>query len=91
MNIPDYIFVHLPSPTKANGVGVNVSRSSKFSEKENLLLQIQGYEDLWFDVKILGQVSKFIFAVIYRHPQNSINVFIQALDENMQRLNNKKV
>ena len=54
-------------------------------------MQIQGCEDLWFDVKISGLLSKYAFAVIYHHPRNSINAFIEALDENMQRLNNKKV
>ena len=32
-----------------------------------------------------------MFAVICRHPRNSINAFIQALDVSMHRLNNKKV
>ena len=68
-----------------------MSRSLKFSENESLRLQIQGCEDLWFDVEIPGLKSKYVFAVIYRHPRNSINSFIEALDENMQRLNNKKV
>ena len=91
VNIADYTFVHLPSPTKAGGIGAYVSRSLKFSENESLRLQIQGCEDLWFDVEIPGLKSKYVFAVIYRHPRNSINSFIEALDENMQRLNNKKV
>ena len=91
MNIPDYTFVHLPSPTKAGDVGAYVSRSMKFSENESLRLQIQGCEDLWFDVEIPGLKSKYVITVIYRHPRNSINTFIEALDENMQRLNNKKI
>ena len=91
VNIPDYTFVHLPSPTKTGDVGAFVSRSLKFSKNESLRLQIQGCEDLWFDVEIPGLKSKYVFAVIYRHPRNSINTFIEALDENMQRLNNKKV
>ena len=52
---------------------------------------MEGCEDLWFDVEIPALKSKHVFAVIYRHPRNSINAFIEALDENMQRLNNKKV
>ena len=40
VNIPDYTFVHLPTPTKPGGVGGYVSRSLKFSENESLLLQI---------------------------------------------------
>ena len=91
MNIPDYTFVHLPSPNKAGDVGAYVSRSLKFSENESLHLQIQGCKDLWFDVEIARLQSKYVFAVIYRHPRNNINAFIEALDENMQRLNNKNV
>ena len=44
-----------------------------------------------FGVKIPGLKSKYVFAVIYRHPCHSINAFIEALDENLQRINNKKV
>ena len=91
VNISDSTFVHLPSPTKAGGVGAYVSRSLKFSENESLRLQIQGCDDLWFDVEIFGLKSEYVFAVIYCHPRNSIHAFIEALDENMQQLNNKKV
>ena len=91
VNTPDYTFVHLPSPTKAGGVAAYVSRSLKFSENESLCLQIQGCEDLWFDIEIPCLKNKYVFAVIYRHPRNKINAFIEALHENIQRLKNKKV
>ena len=91
MNIYDYTFVHFPSSTKAGGVGAYVSRCLKFSENESLHLQIQGCENFWFDVEILGLKSKYVFVVIYRHPRKSINAFIEALDGNMQQLSNKKV
>ena len=61
-NIHYYTFVHLPSPTKAGGVGAFVSRSLKFSENESLRLQIQGCEDLWFDVEIPGLKREYGFA-----------------------------
>ena len=91
VNISDYTFVHLPLPTKAGGVGTYVSRTLKFSKTESLRLQIQGCEDLWFDVEIHGVKSKYVYAVIYRHPRNSINAFIEALNKNMQLQNTKKV
>ena len=91
MNISDYTFVHLLSSTKAGGVGAYVSRCLKFLENESLHLQIQGCENFWFDVEILGLKRKYAFVVIYRHPCNSINAFIEALDGNMQQLSNKKV
>ena len=40
VNIPNYTFVHLPSPTKAGDVGAYVSRSLKFSENGSLRMQI---------------------------------------------------
>ena len=42
VNISDYTFVHLPSPTKVGGVGAYVSKSLKFSENKSLRLQGQG-------------------------------------------------
>ena len=65
MNLPEYAFVHLSSPTKTGGIGANVSRSLKLSENESLRLQIQGCEDLiQFDAEIPGLKSICVFAVI---------------------------
>ena len=40
---------------------------------------------------LVSSTPPLVFPVIHRHLRNSINAFIEALDENMQRLNNKKV
>ena len=47
-------------------------------------------EDLWFDIKFPGtQNTSYTFAFIYRHPGNDPHNFLEALDENMQTLNQK--
>ena len=87
VDIPDYIFVHVPSPTKAGGVGVYVSKHLNITIIYSLSLNVHGCEDLWFNVDFLGFKSKYTFAVMYGHPWNNHNVFLEALDVSMQKLN----
>ena len=49
-NTPGNVFLHFPSPTKANGVGAYVLKSLKFIENNSLGLQVRGCEDLWPEV-----------------------------------------
>ena len=47
-------------------------------------------KDLWFDIKFPGtRNTSYTFAVIYRHPGNDQYNLLEALDENMQTLNQK--
>jgi len=61
-------------------VGTYVLHSLKFTENNSLRLQVSGCEDLWLDVDILGMKCKYVFAVIYYHPDNDKNLFFEALD-----------
>ena len=53
----------------------------KFAEKDYLRQNTNGCEDLWLIIEILGEKSKFTFAVVYRHPCDTIRVSIETLDE----------
>lgn len=55
IEIPGYVFVHLPSPTKAGGVGAYLSKAIKFSKKDNLQLHLTGCEDLWLKYNFLAK------------------------------------
>ena len=77
IDIPGYYFVHFPSPTKAGGVSAYLSTSLKFTMKYNLQLNVMECEDLWFQIQFPGQKNNYIFAVIYRHPRNSLATFIE--------------
>ena len=90
INIPGYVFLHFPSPTKADGVGAYVLKSLKFIENDSLRLQVRGCEDLWLEVDLPDAKCKFVFSVIYRHPCNNTNAFLEALDDNMQKLHKKR-
>ena len=101
VNIPGYSFVHSPSLTNAGGVGVYYSKNLKFTQNlkklfkilknfQTLSLKNPSCEDLWFDIKFPGtQNTSYTFAVIYRHPGNNPHNFLEALDENLQTLNQK--
>ena len=82
-------FTYPTSPTKAGGVGAYISNVFDFSLNENLQLQVQGCEDLWFEIE-LNSCKMYTFAVIYRHPSSNPNTFIDALDNNLHQLNEKK-
>ena len=91
VNIPNYSFVHSPSPTNAGGVGVYFSKNLKFTPNHTFSLNNTSCEDLWFDINFSGTQNMFhTFAVIYRHPGNDPHTFLEALDENMQILNQKR-
>ena len=90
VNISGYSFVHSPSPTNAGGVGVYFSKNLKFTQNYTLNLKNTSCKDLWFDIKFPGtQNASYTFAVIYRHPGNDPHNCLEALDENMQTLNQK--
>ena len=50
---------------------------------------MNGCEDLWLNVEIPGEKSKFTFAVVCRHPCDNTRVFIETLDERFHYLNGK--
>ena len=89
IGIPNYTFIHVPSPTRAGGVMAYVSKELNFTVNDRLSLNIDGCEDLWRDVDIPGLKNNYTFAVIYRHPWNNHSTFLEALDSNVQALNSK--
>ena len=89
IDIPGYYFVHFPSPAKVGGVGAYLCTSLKFTMKDNLQLNVMECEELWFQLQFPGQKNNYIFAIIYRHPRNSLPTFIEKLDETMNYLNQK--
>ena len=83
INLPDYTFIHVPSTSKAGGVGACFFNNLKVSVKDNFELYVQGCEDLWFDVKFSKQNNNHLFAVIYRHPHKNLPQFLNALNKKL--------
>ena len=90
VNLPGYTFLHIPSNTRAGGVGAYFLNNLNIVNKDGFGLNVQGCENLWFDVKFPGQKQKYTFAVIYRHPHNNTSEFTSALDETLNILDKTK-
>ena len=50
VTLPGYTFFHLSSNTRAGGVGAYFLNNLNVHNKDNLGLDVQGCENLWFDV-----------------------------------------
>ena len=90
IDIPGYTFFHFPSSTIVGGVGAYFSNLISFTEIKCLKLKTKGCEDLWFEVQFPGRTDRYTIAVIYRHPENNVNIFLDALDDKLQILNNNR-
>ena len=90
INIPNYTFTHLPSPTIVGGVGAYISNELNFSLINELRLNVPNCEDLWPDVVFSSHHLKYTFAVIYRYPCNNHSTFFEALNEKLQIINNRR-
>ena len=86
IDIPGYTFVLFFSHTVVGGVGTYSSSLVKFTEIQNLKLQMRGCEDQWFEVQLLGQSDKCIIAVIYRYPWDHADAFLNSVEEKLQIL-----
>ena len=90
VNIPGYIVLHVPSNTRAGSVGPYFLENLAVHNKDNFGFNVEGCENLWFDVEFPGQKQKFTSAVIYYHPHNNTSKFIYALDEKLNILDKEK-
>ena len=59
IEIPNYTFTHVPSPTRAGGVIAYASKEQNFTVNDRLPLNIDRCEDLWLDVDIPGLKNNY--------------------------------
>ena len=87
IELPDYKFVHIDSPTSAGGVAVYISSELRFNILFNLSLDIDGCENIW--IKLCH--SDLLLGVIYRHPRSNVKLFTDQLNKTLEQLKNSKV
>ena len=69
------------------GVGAYISNKINFSVRNDLSLNINSCEDIWFDI---GEKKSFVVGVIYRHPKQHYSRFRDALCKTLDVLNKNK-
>ena len=85
----DYIFEYKePVNNRKGGVGIYFRCNLCVTRLTDLEFQTDlPIEDMWFNVN-----DSYIVAVIYRHPNNNIEPFIQLLENNIEKIiNNNKI
>ena len=87
IELPDYKFVHIDSPTSAGGVAVYISSELRFNIFFNLRLDIDGCENIW--LKLCH--SDLLLGVIYRHPRSNVKLFTNQLNKTLEQLKTFKV
>ena len=91
-----YNFERNDSPTNKGGVGVYVSDQLDYDVNNDLRMNIENCEDLWFEISG-GSSTKhkeytntsLTIGVIYRHPNTPFRSFTHHLCRNIQLLNRK--
>ena len=73
VRISNYKLLLIDSNTCAGGVFLYITDTIKFHLRNDLLLKLKHFEDLWLEVKCKG--SNLIGAVVYRHPNQDILSF----------------
>ena len=87
IDIFGYTFVHTDSPTIAGGVAMYISNALQFSVLNNLQLTVNECENIWIKL----HDSNLIISTIYRHPKNDPQVFIDALNTNLEKVRSNRV
>ena len=87
IDISGYTFVHIDSPTTAGGVAMYISNALQFSVLNNLQLTVKECENIWIKL----HDNNLIISTIYRHPKNDAQVFIDALNTNLEKVRSNKV
>jgi len=92
LSIPGYEpILHADSKTNAGGVGVYVSSTYLISLLANNELNSKfncDCEDIWLKISDSSSKISFILGIIYQHPKDGVNNFLEALNTKLMELNN---
>ena len=90
ISIPNYMFLHANSTTRAGGVGLYILSSISFNLLGKNQLSNVGCEDLWVSLNFPGVQRTVVIAVIYCHPRSDSNAFIETLNNKLGEIDCNK-
>ena len=89
VHISNHKLLRTDSNACVGGICLYVKDTIKFRLRNNLLLKLKHYEDLWLELECKG--STLTVAVVYRHPNQDMLSFQDKLGENLNNIENKKL
>ena len=84
-SLEGYEFIHEPSLSNAGGVGFYIRNDLKYSIRKEFSLSNNDLEMLWIEIFAIGQPN-IICGVVYRHPNNNVNNFINILESTLENI-----
>ena len=90
ISIPNYMFLHANSTTRAGGVGLYILSSISFKLLGKNQLSNVGCENLWVSLNFPGVQRTVVIAIIYRHPRSDSNAFIETLNNKLGEIDCNK-
>ena len=88
VKLKNYEFTPEFSATNAGGVGIYVHESIVFKKRPELIFHLERCENLW--IELLNQNKKIVIGVVYRHPSDNYQCFLDSLIEVIQKLQLEK-
>ena len=97
-SLQGYSFIHADSSSACGGVGVFIRENIEYSVRNDLNLNTQGCEDIWFEIKVRAEspdasrdrYEKVVIGTIYRHPSAQYQLFTENLCTSIEILNRTK-
>jgi len=88
VNLNNYNLIYSNSPTNAGGVAMYLLNTINYDLATEYSINIDGCEGLWVNVDTSS--NKLLLGVVYKHPKSKATIFLESLDLNLQKLNDKK-
>ena len=86
--IPGYNFFSQPSLSNAGGVGIFISKKISSSLRNDLSCSHNDFESLWIEIES-DLHHNLICGVIYRHPNNNLESFLNHLNYVVEKINSE--
>ena len=87
IDIEGYNLVHVkPKYGQAGGVAVYTTVRLRFAQMNNFPLHCS--ESIWLKVQHQNDSKKFVIGTIYRHPQESVDLFVEDFSQCLEKLTN---
>ena len=80
-------------PTIASFLGsyfLNMKHDIVCNERNDLMLKMEGVDNLWLELTMPKTNIHYIIGAIYRHPNSNINEFMNNLEPSLNIISNQK-
>ena len=89
VKLNNYNFIYKNSLSCAGGVGMYIKEGVDFVERKEINFFNETVESIWANI-VVNKKHKITIGVIYRHPNNNINIFTDQFNEFLQLLANEQ-